>query len=130
MAEYTWLKQRLRELHGPALRFHSSVIEPVIGKVRPQIPWLEEHLGTPFTEDLYQYDGDVCIRTESDLFKFDPETLTWLAAAVHSKPVHPAVGEAAASAVAAQMHILRQHLPPKVRVRRFIGKFLNGLRRR
>lgn len=128
--ENEWLNQRLHELHGPALRFHSSAVEPVISKVLPQIPWLEERLGLSFTEDLFQYDNDICIRTESDLFDFDAEALAWLADASHSKPVSPAKGESAGYAVAAQMHKLRQSVPLRKRVRWLMRNVINGLRQR
>lgn len=130
VAENTRLNWRMRELNGPALRFHSSAVEPVISKLLPQLPWLEQRVGLPFTEDLTQHDHDICIRTESDLFDFDGKALAWLAAAVHSKPVSPAAGEAAARAVAAQMHTLRRSVPVRVRARRLMRSVINGLRRR
>jgi hypothetical protein len=130
MAENGRLNRRLRELDGPVLRFHSSAVEPVIGKLLPQLPWLEQRLGLPFTEDLTQHDNDLCVRTEADLFDFDGKALAWLAAAVHSQPVSPATGEAAARAVAAQMHSLRRSVPARARARWLVRRIINGLRRR
>ncbi|MBE2240328.1 MAG: hypothetical protein IAE81_21255 [Caldilineaceae bacterium] len=128
-AQDAWLNQRLRELRGPALRFHSSTVEPVISNVLPQIPWLEQRLGLPFTEDLARYDQGACIRTESDLFDFDPAVLAWLAAATHSRLARPAAGEDAARAVAAQMHTLRRSVPARVRMRRLVRGAIARLRR-
>jgi hypothetical protein len=130
MAENERLNRRLLELGGPALRFHSSAVEPVISKLLPQIPWLEQRLGLPFAEDMTQHDNDICVRAESDLFDFDGEALAWLAAAVHRKPVCPAAGEAAARAVAVQMHTLRRSVPAHVRARWLMRRIINGLRRR
>jgi hypothetical protein len=126
------LVRRLREVQGPALRFHSSAVKPVISHVLPQIPWLEQRLGLPFTEDLTRYDQGACIRTESDLFDFDPAALAWLAAATHSRLVHPAAGEDAARTVAAQMHKLRQlrpDIPVHVKVKQLMRKVNQRLRR-
>lgn len=127
--EDAWLNQRLRELRGPALRFHSSTVEPVIRHVLPQIPWLEQRLGLPFTEDLARYDQGACIRAESDLFDFDPAALAWLADATHSRLARPAAGEDTARAVAAQMHKLRQlGLPAHVKVKRLMRRVSQRLR--
>jgi hypothetical protein len=130
VAENAQLNRRLRELGGPALHFHSAAVEPVISKLLPQIPWLEQRLGLLFVEDITQHDHDTCIRSEADLFDFDGEALAWLAAAVHRKPVSPATGEAAARAVAAQMHTLRRSVPAHVRARWLMRGIINGLRRR
>jgi hypothetical protein len=126
--ENGWLNRRLSEVRGSAFRLHSSAVEPVITSLFSQTPWLEQRLGAPFNEDLFRYDNDVCIRTESDLFDFDAEALAWLAAAVHSKPVRPARGEEAARVVAVQMHKLRQSVPATVRVRRLVRRVINRLR--
>jgi hypothetical protein len=129
MAENSWLLHRLHELPGPALRFHSSIVEPVISTLLPQIPWLEERLGVPFTEDLFRYDHEFCIRTESDLFDFDKESLAWLAAATHSHPVYPVTGESAARSVAAQMHRLRRSRHLRMQMGRLARPVLSRLRR-
>jgi hypothetical protein len=126
VAENGWLNQRLREVQGPTLRLHSSTVAPVISRLLPQVHWLEQRLGVPFGEDLTRDDSGVCIRTESDLFDFDPAALAWLTAAVHGKPTHPATGEEAARAVATQMHTLRKlrpSTPARVRVRRLMRTF-------
>jgi hypothetical protein len=131
-AENAWLVRRLREVQGPALRFHSSAVEPVLSKVLPQVPWLEQRLGLPFTEDLTRYDQGACIRTEADLFDFDAAALGWLADATQSGLARPSAGEDAARAVAAQMHKLRQlrpGVPVHVKVRRLMRRVSQRLRR-
>jgi hypothetical protein len=67
------------ELEGPPLRFHSSAVKSVIDEVASQRPWLEERLGIPFDEDIRESDGTDCIREEADFFKYDRESLEWLA---------------------------------------------------
>jgi hypothetical protein len=66
-------------LEGPPLHFHSSAVRSVIDEVASQRPWLEERLGIPFDEDILESDGTDCIREEADFFKYDRESLEWLA---------------------------------------------------
>lgn len=101
------LNQRLLQLDGPPLRFHSSLVESHLQKLDPQRPWLEQRLGGVFAEDIYKADDELCIRKEADLFDFSPATLDWLAAASHSAPVRATNRQEAALAVSAQMHRLR-----------------------
>lgn len=109
------LNQQVLQLGGPSVRFHSSVVEPLIQKLAPQRPWLEQRLGSAFTEDIYKADDRSCIREEADLFDFAPATLDWLAAASHSAPVRATNRQEAALAVSAQVHRLRRMGSQKAR---------------
>lgn len=101
------LNQQLLQLDGPPVRFHSSIVEALIDELAPQQPWLEQRLGSAFTEDIYTADDGICIREEADLFAFAPTTLEWLAAVSHSTPVRATNRQEAALAVSAQVHRLR-----------------------
>lgn len=105
--ENNLLIQQLQQLHGPPVRFHSSVVEPHIQELALQRPWLEQRLGSVFSEDIYKADDEICIREEADLFDFSPAALDWLAAASHSAPVRATNRQETARAVSAQMHRLR-----------------------
>ncbi len=106
--EKSLLIEQLLQLGGPPVRFHSSVVEPLIQDLAPQRPWLEQRLGSAFTEDIYKADDEICIREEADLFDFSPATLAWLAAASRSAPVRAINRQEAALAVSAQVHRLRR----------------------
>ena len=97
------LRRRLTELSGTAIRFHSSLVEPVVQALADQILWLEQRLGYRFDADIRRDDKTACIRHESDLFRYDRDSLEWLAAAtgqwVRDDP----------QIVADQMHRLRYH---------------------
>jgi hypothetical protein len=106
LADRNRLLAILASLQGPALRIHSSLIEPIIQDVVEQRTWLEQRLSASFEENLYLHDGSTCIREESDLFNFDPAAVVWLAAVTGNTPVNPAIGVQAAQKIAIQMHQL------------------------
>lgn len=72
------LNTKVAELRGPKLRFHSSLVAPVIEAEREDIAWMEQRLGTSLAEDLARDDGRA-IRSEEELLTFAPESLQWLA---------------------------------------------------
>lgn len=93
----------LVQLPGPPVRFHSSLVEPLLKELTPQRPWLEQRLGVAFDQDIYQHDEADCIRKEADLFHYDRGSLEWLAAATGRLPSDDP------QEVAAQIHHLRYH---------------------
>lgn len=95
--------QQLSQLGGPSLRFHSTLIEPLLQELATQRPWIEQRLGVPFAEDIYRDDDAMCIREEADLFNFSPAALLWLAAATGNDPIRPTSGHQAARAVSKQI---------------------------
>jgi hypothetical protein len=115
---YYGVAQKLSCLAGPPVRFHSELVAPFLALYEAEHPWLEERLGFSLREDIHRDDDGPCIRSEADLFDFDPESLEWLAEQTGGKPVRPTRDEAAARAVAAQVRLLdkrwsSQHAPPR-----------------
>jgi hypothetical protein len=113
MAAKSRLWAILASLQGPALRIHSSLIEPIIQDVVEQRAWLEQRLSASFEENLYLHDGSTCIREESDLFNFDPAAVVWLASVTGNTPVMPTDGVSAAQQIATQMHQLATLIQPE-----------------
>jgi hypothetical protein len=110
MTEYRLLVQRMDELGGPPMRFHSSLVETLLDMLSPQRAWLEKRLGESWDEDIHRYDDSISIRDESDLLTYEPKDLEWLAEATGGKPSHdPRV-------VSAQVHWLRCHPSTKARL--------------
>jgi hypothetical protein len=72
------LAQRFAQLRGPKLRFHSSLVAPILEEQRDDLAWMEERLGTSLSEDMTRDDGSA-ICSEGDLLVFVPEALQWLA---------------------------------------------------
>ena len=110
MIEYTLLVQRMDELRGPSMRFHSSLVEPILDMISPQRAWLEKRLGESWDEDIYRHDDSISIRDESDLLTYEPQDLDWLAKATGCKPSQDP------REVSAQVHWLRCHPSTKARL--------------
>lgn len=109
--QHRWLVQRLRDLSGPPLRLHSSLVEPMLAPVLPQLDWLEERLGAPMREDLRAHDAaPECIRSDEDLLRFSGESLRWLAALTGGS-IAGTSGEETARQVGERVHRLRHSFP-------------------
>lgn len=91
----------LSEVTGPAVRFHSCLVESLRGEMEREHSWLGRRRGLTFEESIYKHDESACIRQESDLFRYDRDSLEWLAAATGCLP------SADPQDVAAQVHRLR-----------------------
>lgn len=110
--QYRWLLRRLRDLSGPPLRLHSSLVEPMIAPVLPQLDWLEERLGAPMREDLGAHDATPeCIRSDEDLMRFSGESLRWLSEVAGGGPISGTSGEETARQVGDRVHRLRHSFP-------------------
>jgi hypothetical protein len=103
------LVQRVRMLEGPKLRFHSSIVAPLIKRHRADVEWVQERLGVSLAENLAAND-EQAVRTEQDLLRFPPESLRWLAAQLgpeYEKALH---ADMSPRQVAEWMHRLRLNL--------------------
>jgi hypothetical protein len=100
------LVNELYAIDGPPLRLHSSVTAPRIVEVEGQRAWIAERIGCSFDDDAAPNALDA-IRTESDLFDFDPRALEWLLGATGGGPLQQRRGDLAAREVARRMHRLR-----------------------
>jgi hypothetical protein len=103
------LIQGLRALPGPKVRFHSSLVEPVIERRGKVVRWMESRLHASLAEDLSEHD-ETAIRSEEDLLAFTPESLRWLAHELgpeHSERWRPGMTP---PEVAQRMHQLRVRL--------------------
>ena len=103
------LIRKLRELGGPSLRFHSSLVGPVIEQNRDAIAWMEDRLGSSLAENLSANDPHG-IRSESDLQNFSAESLQWLAKQLGPKFARRRNPEMDQQQVAEYMHLLRKKL--------------------
>ena len=54
----------LTQIEGPDLRFHSSLMEPILTELGPQRSWLEDRMGASFREDPYRYDAGAILLEE------------------------------------------------------------------
>lgn len=103
------LIERLRALPGAKLRFHSSLVAPVINANRADLAWMETRLGVPLVEDLV-IDDEHAVRSEDDLLTCSPETLNWLGRQLGAEPEkhwHPRMTP---NEVASRMHKLRRKI--------------------
>jgi hypothetical protein len=105
MKENRALIQRLLQLPGPKLRLHRDAVAPTLAEYRDDIAWMEARLGKSLAESISSDDDDV--RDESDLLRFDAESLDWMAAQADIRPLSPT---ATAAQVADQMQQLRERL--------------------
>lgn len=71
------LINKLREIRGKKLFFHSSLVLPVLNSHMSSIRWMEERLGESLLDNIEKND-DVAIRSEADLLKLDQEAYQWL----------------------------------------------------
>ena len=79
------LIKRLQSLEGAKLRFHSSLIEPLVEEHREQMAWMEDR-GVSLKEDLTASDA-TAVRSEEDLLTVAPESLLWLAENILDKAI-------------------------------------------
>ena len=103
------LSQQVAQLRGPKLRFHSSLVAPVLEEQRDDVAWMEERLGTSISEDLTR-DDDGAIRSEQELLVFVPEALQWLAQQLGPDYIEKCHPQMAPDEVADWMHLLRLKL--------------------
>lgn len=80
-AKYGLLRNALANLNGPALRFHSDVMQSIVPVIESERAWLEHRLGgASMDEDITEYDASPdSIRREEDMFCYEPAALAWLA---------------------------------------------------
>jgi hypothetical protein len=109
LRENKLLIDRLRAFNGPKLRFHSTVVQPVIDKNRSDIEWMEERLGVSLDEDVTK-DDDSAICTEEEVLNFSPESLCWLQEQLRWRPKWLRRREASPQEVATWVHELRLKL--------------------
>ncbi|MEY3050396.1 MAG: hypothetical protein RLY31_181 [Bacteroidota bacterium] len=101
------LTHRLTQLDGPPLRFHSSLVAPILADLTPQRDWLEKRLGATFQEDIFRDDSGPCIRAAEELLRFSPSELAWLSERTGLPQIPTGDGVAVARQVAVQLHRLR-----------------------
>jgi hypothetical protein len=103
------LFRRLREVGGPPVRFHSTLVKLVQSAWLEQIPVVERRLGSSLLEDVHRDDGGECLREESQLAEFSRPSLDWLGKATGSRPLTVTSGGEAVREVGEQMQHLLQH---------------------
>lgn len=113
----------LRELPGPGLRLHPTVLAPWWESLRPQNAWIERELGFSLDEESLAVVDDRAVRCDSEMFEFTPETLDWLARQTGERSIQHRSGLMAARAVAMQADLLSRRP-------RSPGAIADGLRAR
>jgi hypothetical protein len=108
LEENRMLRIRLRELAGPRMRFHASLVEPVLQRFVDDIAWMEARLGTSLLEEPCT--AADAIRDEQDLLRFSPRSVQWLARQIGGDIDEDAASQTSAQDVAEWMHRLRQQL--------------------
>ena len=78
ISENNGFMKRIRELPGIKLRFHSSLIKPIIDDQYDDIKWMEERISDSLEESLTK-DDHQAISSEADIFSHLPEAARWLA---------------------------------------------------
>ena len=96
------LFRRLSRLEGSPVRFHSSVVAPLIQKLSIHRDWIEHRVGHPFVEDIHRDDGGECLREPADMRSYDTASLEWLASETGGTRIDDAID------VAQRMHRLKQ----------------------
>lgn len=99
----------LRELEGPKLFFHSTLMAPLFARHREAVAWAEQRVQASLASDLARNDK-TAVRSEADLLRPSPQALAWLSRALESdEPVHRG-SHCTPEDVAGWMHGLRQKL--------------------
>lgn len=109
--QHSWLMKRLLKLPGRTLRFHSSVVEPHLRLLLPDLERIEERIGASLREDWTKHDSGDCIRTVDDLFRFSEESLAWLEAETGVELPRGGTLEETARQVGERIHRLRHAYP-------------------
>jgi hypothetical protein len=118
---YWRISNRLRELPGASLRLHSELTRPFLEEWQEQLDWVERELGFSLAEDPAQHDHLDSLRTEEDLYRYDAQSLAWLARANGRAVVVGENGEALVRAVARHMDQLRHQWPTPTEVCQHFG---------
>jgi hypothetical protein len=109
--QHHWLMSRLLALPGPGLRFHSSMIEPLLKPLLPHLNQIEERIGSSLREDWAKSDEGECIRTEEDLFRFSADSLDWLESESGARVPRDLPVEESARRVGDIIHRMRHSFP-------------------
>jgi hypothetical protein len=109
--QHHWLMTRLLVLPGPTLRFHSSVIEPILRPLLPDLDRIEERIGSSLREDWTKSDGEECIRTEDDLYQFSDQSLDWLESETGARVPRGLPVQESAQRVGDIIHRMRHSFP-------------------
>lgn len=102
------LREALRDLPGPPLRFHPSITAGVVTEMSEDRSWLEERLGRSIPDTLVTRDPDEGIRSQTDLLDFTPESLEWLAEKTGKRVIKSNQGAATVEQVVKQLQQLRR----------------------
>jgi hypothetical protein len=102
----------IKGLQGTPFRLHSGVISPVAEDVAAQVRAMRDRYGIDISEDHRASDDGPCVSEESDLLRFSPASLEWLAKASGLPPIASHDGEAAAREVATHVERMQRRLGP------------------
>lgn len=80
------LTEKLSELKGSRLLFHSSLLMATEEKWRKDLDWVEERTGFEIVGNIYEDDDKPCVQSAKDMLSFSPASLDWLASAADINP--------------------------------------------
>lgn len=125
------LVEKLSELQGPRLLFHSSLLTSKEDKWRPDVEWAMQRTGFDLLGDIYEDDDKQCVRSQDDMLRFSPTSLDWLACAASIKATKIATGDP--KAVAGAVRVLSERLTRLAKlqsIRNGVSLFLPSFLRR
>lgn len=102
------LNERLATLKGNKIRFSWAAVTPGLDARRRDIQWIEKRLGESFDEP--HHDQGAVIASESDLLRYQPQDLHWLAEQLGPKYLDQCRPQMTPQEVADWMHALRLKL--------------------
>jgi hypothetical protein len=120
LRENKLLISALSEIDGPKARLSPALVDPVIRSNRKDVAWMENRLGTSFSEDAGPaMDSD--ITSEEDLLSIRPETLERLKALIRPAGIPPPSGADRAEYAAILVEALRQKIKLEDQATRKLG---------
>jgi len=119
------LVERLSELKGSRLLFHSSLLTKSESKWRADLDWASNRTGFDLLGDIYEDDDKPCVRSVEDMLRFSPTSLEWLAQEADIRQSKLASGDPLEVASAVQaLRCKLSNQKPFNRLRNFLKAFL------
>lgn len=119
------LIDKLSELKGDRVAFHSSLVRKSEHQWRIDVDWISQQMGDDMVGDLYGADDRDCLRGEADLFVFSLPSLEWLAS--ESQTQFSELKSGAPHVVAESVGLLAKRLMRRAKIRRIQRRLVSFL---